>query len=108
MSGVHSLSPDPVVVVAHIRRRAPPGRPDRRPAAPRPRPHPPPHPIAPEAGAGPVLRASGGKEPQQPPPPPRPPAVAGPRRRAAGAGPPPPLRQPRLPPGDLRRTPARG
>src|SRR4051812_6946165 len=102
MSGVHSLSPDPVVVVAHIRRRAPPRRPDRRPAAPRPRPHPPPHPIAPEAGAVPALRAPVGREAQQLRPPPRRPAGAGPRRRAAGGGPPPTLRQPRLPPGDLR------
>src|SRR5207302_29989 len=110
MSEALPLSPYPIIVVAHVRPLDSPGRPDRRPAAPRPRPHPPRRPIAPEASALPVLRASLGQEAQHLRPSPRRPALAGSRRRAAGAGagPPPALRQPRLRQGDLRRAPARG
>ncbi len=56
MDRVRSLRP--IIIVAQFRSLTPPGRPDRRPAAPRPRPHPPRHPIAPEASALPVLCVS--------------------------------------------------
>src|SRR3954451_15824339 len=85
MSEALPLSPDPIIVVAHVRPLDSPGRPDRRPAAPRPRPHPPRRPIAPEASALPVLCASLGQEAQHLRPSPRRPALAGSRRRAAGA-----------------------